>query len=288
MFTKKVVHDLKNPNLTQNDIDKIKNYVLDFSDQMTKNPNLVTKQDQIISNLNNMLIERKKQLGFVNKNNVDSRTSVHLYRHPKADELNKLESKKRMAKQNNDVLLYQQLQNEIENVIRNNRAQVNPKQWDKMSNEERKSFMQIKRQEAKILKDEDEFNYWNANLNNLNLNDKDQQLSNSVSVQDNHIQNANNDNLDFSIVIEELRNESNKVQEKFRSMMYDGNIDDEELTILISINSDIIKAGYSLKECATDINDLRKFDVIISNLEEQQKKMSTMLIGMESIGRIMK
>ena len=37
-----------------------------------------------------------------------------------------------------------------------------------MNIEERKSFIQTKMMEAKVLKDEDDFNYWNANLNSLN------------------------------------------------------------------------------------------------------------------------
>lgn len=147
---------------------------------MTKNPNLVTQQDQIISNINNLIIEREKQLGFVNQNSTINKSNVNnvqhnssLYRHPKADKLNEIESKKQIAKQNNDVLLYRQLQTEIENIIRNNRAQVSPQQWNEMNIEERKSFIQIKMMEAKILNDKDEFNYWNANLNSQNLKAKE-------------------------------------------------------------------------------------------------------------------
>lgn len=172
---RRVVHDLRNHNLTQNDIYKIKNYISEFNSQMIKNPNLVTRQDQIISAINNMVIEKEKQIGAVNQNsNTDknntnnSQNDTFLYRHPKAHELNEIERRKQIAKQNNDISLYQQLQNQIENIIRTNRAQVNPQQWDAMSIEERKSFVQIKILEAKVLKDEDDFNYWNANLNSLN------------------------------------------------------------------------------------------------------------------------
>lgn len=172
---RRVAHDLKNPNLTQDDINKIKNYISEFNSQMTKNPNLVTQQDQIISNINNMVIKREKQLAVVNLNsntNIintnNSQVDTPLYRHPKANELNELERKKQIAKQNNDISLYQQLQKEIENIIRSNRAEVTSQQWDAMSIEERKSFIQVKIMEAKILNDEDDFNYWNANLNSLN------------------------------------------------------------------------------------------------------------------------
>ena len=416
---RRVAHDLKNPNLTQYDINMIKNYISEFNSQMTKNPNLVTQQDQIISNISNMVNEREKQLGVVdlnsniNKINTNnSQVNTSLYRHPKANKLNEIERKKQIAKQNNDISLYQQLQKEIENIIRTNRAERSPQQWNVMNIEERKSFIQTKMMEAKVLKDEDDFNYWNANLNSLNsevqvesevkhssytastqeqpkneyqqinqelevtkdynyyfnemlkavqrynpneqmtedekkqligeifynegyliesltndeeirqvmtrsvnelsnnemqvrlqniilteMQEKYKQLHPEIKKQEETIQNevkgnnshnANNDNLDLSGLIEQLRNELTKVQKAYHSMMSDGYIDDEELATLISMNNKIINDGYSLKELATDSSDLRKINVIVSSLEEQQKKMNTMLNGIEEIGRTMK
>ena len=412
---RRVAHELKNSNLTQDDINKIKNYISEFNSQMTKNPNLVTQQDQIISSINNMLIEKEKQLGTVNqnsnsdKNNINnSQVEASLYRHPKANELNEFERKKQIAKQNNDILLYQQSQKEIENIISTNRTQISPQQWDVMDIDERKSFIQMKMMEAKVLRDEDEFNYWNANLNSLNskkqqelthnkapireqikddyqqtiqgleetkdykyyfnemlnavqrynpneqmteeqkkqligeifynegylidsltndeeirqvmtrsanelcnnemqvrlqnivlaeMQEKYKQLHSEAKVQEQIIQtevkennshNSSNDNLDLSGLTRQLRNELTKVQNAYRSMMSDGYIDDEELVTLIAMNNKIISDGYTLKELATDSSDLRKINVIVSDLEEQQKKMNTMLNGIEEIGRIMR
>ena len=114
----------------------------------------------------------------------------------------------------------------------------------------------------------------------------DETIQNEVKVNNSH--NASNDNLDLSGLIEQLRNELTKVQKAYHSMMSDGYIDDEELATLISMNNKIINDGYSLKELATDSSDLRKINVIVSSLEEQQKKMNTMLNGIEEIGRTMK
>lgn len=70
---KKVVHDLKNPNLNQNDINKIKDYINDFTNQLVRNPNVVTKQDTIISNINRLVDEREKKLNGSNLNqNLDN------------------------------------------------------------------------------------------------------------------------------------------------------------------------------------------------------------------------
>lgn len=282
---RRVAHDLKNPNLTQDDIDKIKNYTSEFNSQMTKNPNLVTQQIQIISSIQNMISKKEKQLGGTvtqdsNPNKNANQAEVSLYRHPKANELNELERKKQIAKQNNNILLYQQLQNKIENIISANRAKVSPQQWDAMDIDERKSFIQIKMKEAKILKDEDEFSYWNASLNRLNL--KHQEITqNKASIQEpivqtevneNNPHNLSKDNLDLSGLTGQLRNELTKVQNAYRSMMSDGYIDDEELATLISMNNKIISDGYMLRGLATDSSDLRKINVIISSLEEQKRK----------------
>jgi len=298
---RRVAHDLKNPNLTQEDIDKIKNYTSEFNSQMTKNPNLVTQQIQIISSIQNMISKKEKQLGGTviqnsNPNKNTNQAEVSLYRHPKANELNELERKKQIAKQNNDILLYQQLQNKIENIISANRAKVSPQQWDAMDIDERKSFIQIKMKEAKILKDEDEFSYWNASLNRLNP--KHQEITqNKASIQEpivqtevneNNSHNLSKDNLDLSGLTGQLRNELTKVQNAYRSMMSDGYIDDEELATLISMNNKIISDGYMLRGLATDSSDLRKINVIISSLEEQKKKMSSMLNGLEENGKIMR
>ena len=298
---RRVAHDLKNPNLTQDDIDKIKNYTSEFNSQMTKNPNLVTQQIQIISSIQNMISKKEKQLGGTvtqdsNPNKNANQAEVSLYRHPKANELNELERKKQIAKQNNNILLYQQLQNKIENIISANRAKVSPQQWDAMDIDERKSFIQIKMKEAKILKDEDEFSYWNASLNRLNP--KHQEITqNKASIQEpivqtevneNNSHNLSKDNLDLSGLTGQLRNELTKVQNAYRSMMSDGYIDDEELATLISMNNKIISDGYMLRGLATDSSDLRKINVIISSLEEQKKKMSSMLNGLEENGKIMR
>ena len=309
---RRVAHDLKNPNLTQDDIDKIKNYVSEFNGQMNKNPNLVTQQDQIISSINDMIIKREKQLSVVDqnlnndKNNTDNiQENTSLYKHPNADELNEIERKKQIAKQTNDATLYNQLQNEIENIIRTNRSQVNVQQWDAMNIDERKSFIQLKMMEAKVLKDDDEFNYWNANLNNLNSKVQEEsqvkisqepthsktstkEQITQIDVKENNSNNLGNDNLELSELTEQLRKELTKIQNSYRSMMSDGYIDDKELATLTAMSTKIINNGYSLKQLTTSPSDLRKIDVIIRSLEEQQKRMNTMLNSIEEIGRIMK
>lgn len=65
---RKVAHDLKNPKLTQENINNIKKYISEFNNQILKNPSLITQQEQIISNINNKVIECEKQLAIINQN----------------------------------------------------------------------------------------------------------------------------------------------------------------------------------------------------------------------------
>ena len=101
-------------------------------------------------------------------------------------------------------------------------------------------------------------------------------------------ENKNNEGLDLSVLIEQLRNELNQVQNAYRSMLSDGYIDDEELATLLGMVNKVINNGYSLKSLATDQSDLRVISVIINSLEEEQKKMNKMQNGIEEIGRSMR
>ncbi len=101
-------------------------------------------------------------------------------------------------------------------------------------------------------------------------------------------ENKNNEGLDLSVLIEQLRNELNQVQNAYRYMLSDGYIDDEELATLLGMVNKVINNGYSLKSLATNQSDLRVISVIINSLEEEKKKMNKMQNGIEEIGRSMR
>lgn len=106
--------------------------------------------------------EYKKVATKTEENNAQSK-----YRHPRYAELNTLELQKQQARQNNDRALYDNTQAEIERIIRNSRVEVTPQEWDTMDISQQIAFIKVKLQEAQVLKDEDEQNYWNANLRYL-------------------------------------------------------------------------------------------------------------------------
>ena len=119
------------------------------------------------------------------------------------------------------------------------------------------------------------------------LHPEKQVVEQHLNVQ-NTTENKNNDRLNLSILIEQLRMELNQVKNAYRSMLSDGYIDDEELATLLGMVNKVINDGYSLKSLATDQSDLRVISVIINSLEEEQKKMNKMQNGIEEIGRSMR
>lgn len=119
------------------------------------------------------------------------------------------------------------------------------------------------------------------------LHPEKQVVEQHINVQ-NTTENKNNDRLDLSILIEQLRMELNQVKNAYRSMLSGGYIDDEELATLLGMVNKVINDGYSLKSLATDQSDLRVISVIINSLEEEQKKMNKMQNGIEEIDRSMR
>lgn len=99
--------------------------------------------------------------------NIEQNQNNDIVRHPKSKELNELEKRKQLAKQNNDEIAYNYASQCIEKIIRENRMQVTPEQWNSYTSEQKESYIQIKMKEAKVLNDKNEFNYWLSWLNSI-------------------------------------------------------------------------------------------------------------------------
>lgn len=100
--------------------------------------------------------------------NAQNNISQSNIQHPRANELNELERQKQIAKQNNDEVAYNYAQSSIEKIIRETKFEVSPDKWDSMSIQDKIAFVKIKINEARILHNQEDFNYWNSNLNSLN------------------------------------------------------------------------------------------------------------------------
>lgn len=145
---RRVSHDLNNQNISLNDISGIKMYVDEFTNYMTKNPDMTTKQDYIILEIKKHIIEKENLLKNNNINNtieesvdeslINSNNNIesNFFHHPKASELNELEKQKQIAKRNNDIKSYNLYKAKIEEIIKNNRIQVTSQHWNSMTIQE--------------------------------------------------------------------------------------------------------------------------------------------------------
>lgn len=221
-------------------------------------------------------IQEKKEENI----NLNNDISQPLYQHPMANELNELEKQKQIAKQNGDDVAYNYAQSNIERIIKENRAQVSPEQWNSMSIDERKSFIQTKMREAKILNDKDDFDYWNANLNQLTTPEPiiEKKEDKQHNTPDNNLTSTS---LDFSIMINQLKNQNIQISSDYKEMLSDGYIDDEELANLIKRTNDLSDTAELIKSMVTDKKQEMMIDSIIETINKEQMKMKTMQRGIE-------
>ena len=89
-----------------------------------------------------------------------------VYHHPKADELNKLEEIKRQAKLENNREKFENANNQIKQIIKENQIQV-PNNFKELPLETQKSIINIKINEAKVLNDTDAVAYYSSVLRDI-------------------------------------------------------------------------------------------------------------------------
>lgn len=204
-----------------------------------------------------------------------------LYQHPMANELNELEKQKQIAKQNNDEDAYKYAQSNIERIINQNQVTISPEKWDSLSIDEQISFARLKINESKILQDKDAFDYWNANLSSLETK-KSQTDINDNKPAEKPAENKS-DSLDFSVMINQLREQNSNISLEYKKMLSDGYIDDEELAILIRRLKDLSDNALVIKSMVTDKNQESTIDSIIEIINQETAKMTTMQRGIEDI-----
>ena len=74
-----------------------------------------------------------------------------------------------------------------------------------------------------------------------------------------------------------------ETEEEFKEYEQLQQQDNIELANLLQMVKKVIDDGYSLKVLATEPNDLKVISVIINTLEEEQKKMTKLQKGIESM-----
>ena len=228
--------------------------------------------------------QKKEPTRVVEPQKVESQTQPSqqpLYQHPMANELNELERQKQIAKQNKDEDAYRYAQSNIERIIEQNQATISPEKWDSLSIDEQISFARLKINESKILQDKDAFDYWNANLSGLEAK-KSQTDINDNKPAEKPTENKSN-SLDFSVMINQLREQNSNISLEYKKMLSDGYIDDEELAILIRRLKDLSDNALVIKTMVTDKKQEATIDSIIEIINQETAKMTSMQRGIEDI-----
>lgn len=81
--------------------------------------------------------------------------------------LKDLESKKQEAIKINDEVATNYYSSSIKSYLEKNPIIISPETWDKMNENQKKRFVELKMKEAKILEDLEAFNYWQEVLNSI-------------------------------------------------------------------------------------------------------------------------
>lgn len=88
--------------------------------------------------------------------------------HPASEQLNQLEQGLAEARNRGDEDAVKGYQEAIKRTISENPLEVSPEEWGGMDNEQKTRFYELKMKEARTVGDREAFNFWNANLKNLN------------------------------------------------------------------------------------------------------------------------
>ena len=171
----------------------------------------------------------------------------------------------------------------MDNELRNNNT-VSPEKWDNMSNDEKITFIQLKMNEAKDLNDEDQYAYWNANLQKLQEKKDNhyQQLMNAINKRrtNNNISEEEKQQIlgEIYFCIDNLVKEANTDEEVINlvsKVIDDLNRDDFEKNIQQQILTDLHekqnkKKKSSQSELQNSLDDLRGK---LNKLQEEYHEM---------------
>lgn len=225
----------------------------------------------------NQYVKMKQESNKIEVNKEQNIISIPLYQHPKANELNELEEQKQIAKQNNDEVAYNYAKSNIERIIRETPVLVSSEQWDSMSIDEQIAFAKVKINESKILHDEDDFKYWNSNLQSLqNKRASESQVTEQHSISYNNAPNSSEvykDNLYQEMIteLEQKKDYKYYYQEMMKAVEKRTNLvnstDEEKKQIVGEI---FYNQGFLVESLNTqqEFNDV--MNLLVNNLNDNQ------------------
>ena len=147
----------------------------------------------------------------------------------------------------------------MNNELRNNNT-VSPEKWDNMSNDEKITFIQLKMNEAKVLNDEDQYAYWNANLQKLQEKKDDyyQQLMNAINKR-----RSNN-----NISEEEKQQILGEIYFCIDNLVKEANTDEEVINLVSKVIDDLNRDDFEKNIQQQILTDLQEKQ----NLQKQHGK----------------
>lgn len=259
---KRVYHDLKNPNISNDEINRINNYIENFQNQMIRSSNNSLQQEIIINNLKELTKKRSNELN--NENHV-------VNSEPKI-EINKNKTKENL----ND---YRYCLTQIENIM-NLRKQGNTF----TENEKKEMTGRIFYYEGYLVKNiktrEDfemavkevvsKFNGDNFERKiQLNiLQDLQEKYKKTINVE------LKPEKTQLEQFLGELRKEVNGIRQEYRNMFFT-EYTTEEQDILIERISNINNNLYSVRDLASNNKELKMINELTELINRELLKMNT-------------
>lgn len=127
----------------------------------TDDQNSITYQDakKLQSKYPHLKIIMLPTKTFTTSNKKDNEEE---FQYKQSTTLKELEAKKQEAIKNNDYIAMQYYDNNIKNYLKKNPITISSETWNKMNNNQKTRFIELKIKESKILQDIDAFNYWQS------------------------------------------------------------------------------------------------------------------------------
>ena len=267
---KRVYHDLKNPNISNDEINRINNYIENFQNQMIRSSNNSLQQEIIINNLKELTKKRSNELN--NENHVvNSETKIEIKNNETNENLND----------------YRYCLTQIENIM-NLRKQGNTF----TENEKKEMTGRIFYYEGYLVKNiktrEDfemavkevvsKFNGDNFERKiQLNiLQDLQKKYKKTINVE------LKPEKTQLEQFLGELRKEVNSIRQEYRNMFFT-EYTTEEQDILIERISNINNNLYSVRDLASNNKELKMINELTELINRELLKMNTIKNRAEEI-----
>ena len=276
---KRVYHDLRNPNITDKEIERISNYINAFHNQMIKSPNGSLEQEMIINNLKELTNKKSIEISEQKEkdNSVIETTEI---RNENNNSIETQTNDREVINQNKEQLNdFNYCISQMEKIVNSRRTGTNLSEEDK-----RKMVNNIYYYEGYLIKSikstqdfETAVKLVVSKFNNDSF-EKQIQLNVLQDLQDHYKKNINiNNNTKGKTPIEQelekIRYQVNGIKQEYRNMFFTEYTDEQQdnlMTRLSVINNDLI----SLRHLVKNEKELQILNDLTQLINKELNKMS--------------